>query len=456
MPTASLRACAARGVLFGLCFLLVPVSEARGQGAELVAGFANGTAVSAAADALGREARSVVETLRSAYDTEAFNTRSHLLTIIGTLEVVAGRLLDKTMGELTEQQRLVFTNVRQAIDQAESTGVVLGTQATAVADAAGDAFSRVPLADRDPIVRQILPRAVLAGQSVTIVASGTMLRRKEPTFTVGSTTCTRVAKTDRDIRFECPGSLFPPRADRRAIRGVLRVYTERSMGQAITDFFSSNDRRSDERVYEAAITVIAPELGTALVQAIMPNDTVEVRARERRFEWRNNQCQDPRDVSETVSPDSGWTMDTDGVEVSRGPVSSRSTPATISGVTHSGFQIRARLQNSGQCIRNPIGSGYLARDASSVVIATATWTERRTVLRNGTRDVRRAPLKWGQDYTIPLPPGNRGFIVTLDRVDGQRTVHVTAGDYPWMRVESAPLNAAVVLKPFAIAKVFGQ
>jgi hypothetical protein len=432
--------------LFVAMILVHPLSPTRATGqAEAI--YSTTAAVDQIITDLQRSLSELISEAEGAYSRQAFDSRVHAQILLTNLSVLAGDLINKTFGELSNAEKQLVVDIDRTLDKWNEGNHNLARDFARIASTLEQAVSRLPLADRTPLVTSYTPGHFIVGTAaIRISVFGGRLGFGEPSLVFGSTKCRRVAKTEASLTFECPGN--PPNtASGTSTPGRLVVHGRRSVWSYLTF-----DKR--ERVYDIDLIAIPVVLGTYGVRAVVRNSQREERTRGDTTGYRNGHCEGSKDKVWTYNAGTGWRIDEPSVVVVRRAVSKQSTPATARSISETGFQVYARVRNNGHCTR--VFGKIVAKDARGTSNFAASWTEYRTVTSNGTVNVGVGDLSWKKAHEVVLPDSAIGFVLTVKRQDGSMSIHTTAGPADWYSIDYSPSTRSLVIRPREVASVLGN
>lgn len=141
-----------------------------------------------------------------------------------------------------------------------------------------------------------------------------------------------------------------------------------------------------------------------------------VNARNESFDFRNQHCQEPREISQPIQATQGWKIDPGSIEDNHG----KSSMASYTGITdlsETSFKIRARVANNGTCI--PL-LGIV--DGRGSVWGKVSWKEYKDVEVDETKEFATGKLLKGQVVNVDLPPATKNLKVLVTSEDGTRQV----------------------------------
>ncbi len=126
------------------------------------------------------------------------------------------------------------------------------------------------------------------------------------------------------------------------------------------------------------IAAMTPEPARIKVYGSVPASSVERRTVNRTFERASLPCTPSEDLVWGVEAAEGWTIDTSTIKTSVIQKAAKALFSGIEAVSQKAFQLKAKLENAGQCVRGPTGR-VIDEDVPASLNVGVTYTELREV-----------------------------------------------------------------------------
>lgn len=428
-----------------LCLGLAFASSPARSQAELAAGVAVENIV---AD-VKRGLEELINQAETAYSRQAFDTRMHALVLLQNLDSVASGLVGLTFDRLDASQKKMFEQANAILDKWNAGNQDLAKDFNDLATTLEEATSRLPLADKTPLLKSYSPSYVLqgpSGQSFNVKVSGVRIGTGEPTLKFVTTNCALFSKTDRDIVFKCPAAILGTARAVREQSGVLEVVAPKGFLDWITF--------SEKRVtYRIGVVGIPAQLGKYRVRATVKTAKVETQDRSQYFEHTNPHCSGNTNLNWPVNASEGWKILEASVRTSPTSVSSGCSGPTAESISSTGFRVTGKAVNSGNCLK--VMGKVVSKDGRGWVKGHAYWSEQRTVVADGDVDVTTGTILWGNDAAIQLPSDAKAFVITIERIDGTISAVTGVGSYDRYAVLYNEVSRTVVVRPLSLDKALG-
>lgn len=157
------------------------------------------------------------------------------------------------------------------------------------------------------------------------------------------------------------------------------------------------------------------------------------------FEFRNEHCEGPREISQPIQAMAGWKIDPASIKPAHGK-SSMSSFTGITELTDTGFAIRARVANNGVCLQP------FAVDGRGSVWGRVSWTEYKDIEKGEPAEIARGLLTRNQSVPVDLPPGTKNIeVIFTDEKNnkdtatpGKQTSHISVSSINKGKIIIAP------------------
>lgn len=441
-----------QAICWTAAILLIPWHSTGVAAANPATAIAGSTAVNSVIDNAKSNVEDLIDELDGTVSRNSFAVRQHLLLILQNLDIVAKELAGQTFGQLDNSQKLFFNNLNNSLARWEETSKVTLGEVQNTLDQVEVTISRLPGTDKRPRVLRFGPTYVLPSRSndkVRVAVRGSLLGAHEPSFKLGGRPCERTTKTESQLEFLCPANAFRFGPRVASSKGVLKVYENQTLLDKLAGLFSDNQ---ESYTYDLGIFTVPRQMGSYQATVVRKVTTRETAQRSQRFRHRNDHCQGRRSHNWNVNARAGWRIDPASIRARATDTSRRSSFHGVYERSESGFQLRARTVNHGNCIRYPHGGCCISHDGRGSVNVSASWTEYRDVETEVQEPLGRGALEWERDLSLPLPERTLSVVVEFRPIDGRHAVLTTGVTQPqardrWLEVATDPTARLTVLRP---------
>jgi hypothetical protein len=416
------------------------VVAAAGEPARSQSAIAAGAAVNGVIQQLRDGLKEVINETQNAYSRSAFDTRANAIIVLQNLDVVASGVTGRVFAELNAAEKKFMSDTALIIDQWHRGNRDLAERLESVATTGEEAISRLPFAERTPLVKKYSPSFVAVNASATFLVAihGSRLGSGDPVLRFGSTACARNTHTDRELRFACPGHVLGSPANVVPVAARLSLDRPKSFWQSLRFW-----QAAEQAQYDIGVVAVPALLGEFTGRAVLSTTTREQQQRRGpRVGHRNDHCQGDRTHDWVMNASAGWRIDEGSVSLHTISCSSASTCPQLQNVSASGFVIHGVTINNGQC--GPFG---VPRDGRGSMESYATWTEYRDVEQDVDQPLAPGAIAWGSDTAIRLPANSKGFVLEVKRVDKTSSTITGAGPFDRFDVAYDQVTRTVVITP---------
>jgi hypothetical protein len=434
-----------------LMFACTTTAFAQGAGTAITAV----TAIDSLVSQIKTGLEEIINQTETAYSRQAFDTRTHAIVVLQQVDTVASDIVGKAFRDANDTQKRFFVQATALLDKWNKGNHDILKELDNVSNTMEEAVSRLPSADKTPLIKAYYPSFLvptLSGPTFSLSISGTRIGTGDPSLQFGKVRCERFSKTDRQIQFRCPASVFGTPARLRGESGILEIEAPQGFWDVV--LFQHHMMK-----YDIGVVAVPSELGRYNVVAVVPQSKIETQDRKYELDYTNPHCSGAHDIAVPQNASEGWKIVETSVQVTPTSVSSGCSGPSVDGVSSTGFLVTGKAVNSGNCVTVHVpfdGSQTISYDGRGWVKGIITWKEQRTTVKDGTVDVARGSLSWGSDVAIQLPPDAKGFVVTVLRIDGTQQVAVGAGNFDRYSVRYAGADThTVVISPKSVNEAFG-
>jgi hypothetical protein len=428
-------------------FLVVPIAA---RAADPLTVFAAGQSVNSIIDQLSGELEERIKQLEGSANKLMMEGRTHAIVMLQNLRLVGDHLLDKTFGQLNDQQKMFFGNIKILLAEWNTN---LNATLNRLGDLTADvesAIATIPFADKVPRVLRYEPVYVLSDEKEKIITvRGSWLGNGDPELKGSEGECIRLSKTEKELRFKCPSETFRnPQQSVNWKTFQLSVFPQQSWWEWAKSQFTGVPNRLE---YDIAISNIPIKLGDARGMAVIRTTVDESRPRSQPFSHTNAHCSGATPINWIINADAndGWQIDTPSISVDVKSKAGSGTSFSVVNVTSASFAINGQVTNSGACgPRIPFSRARAGLDGRGWLTLTVNYSERRYVKKDGEQTLEPIAVSWGTDpQEFRLPPESIGFTLTLTQIDGRRRAISGSGDYGWVTVEYDIPTRRVFIRP---------
>jgi hypothetical protein len=434
-----------------LIIVLVSVVSAPQPATAQAGALAVGTAMNGVVDNLRESIKDILDKLDDSVSSGTFLVRMQLQNLLTELDYHTSAVVDKTFGQLDQRQQAFFRNAQQTIEDLDALGDNLAENADDVVKQIAFTIASVPFTAQEPRLRSHGPRAITistAGQDVKVSFDGMWLAHADPTLKFGSTYCTLADLDEPKATFQCPSAIFAGAVP----KGITYLNGQFAAAEE-QGFWASLFSDPDTKTYPVSIAVVQDVFGLTAIQAKVASNVPEIVDRSQRWDTGREHCVGR--VSRTVNVSVAgpeWTIVPESIKLEVGS-SSRGT-RQLNNVTPVGFQLRAEARNSGSCVRNPLGGGYISYDARGWDSGTIRWREQRSVLGFKNEDVFKEDLRWGDTKVALLPERTESYLVSVTLFNGVQRQYNAPGKDEFFILERDDANGSLKLAPRPIQDAF--
>ncbi len=422
--------------VFGfLCFFLAHTTPAPAQQNTIPSSMLFAEYVNALRDT----AHSILSALDSTVGNNLFRSRQHLELLLNQIEAIAKTTSAKTLSDLSTLERQFFINLKKQLDNLSSQRQITLLDIEQLAANVSSGVRNLPFANSFPIVFRYDPLFVVdKGRAnrndITITIRGAVLSALEPSLTIDNEKCTRIEKIDTSLSFSCNKDLFLANETIVSYSGKLLVYQSRSFWDRILF------RDPLEYSYDISVEVVPRFLGKAKTTVTYATTWTDRQKREQDFHYLNGHCHGSKQQVFPFNARQGWKIDPTSI-AAKCRSSSKSACNGLRNVQDKSFGYACRIQNRGKC-------GPLWRDARGSCGGTIKWDEVKENRELQNETLKEVQLNWGKDTSIDLPPNTNRVRITIDRVDGTRSVLTESNaEDLWVEAEIDNVGGLVVLRP---------
>ncbi len=422
--------------MFGfLCYAIALVTPVSAQNNSVPTSMLFAEYVNALRDSV----HSILSAVDSTVGNNLFRSRQHLELLLNQIEAIAKTISAKTMSDLSVIERNFFTDLEKQLNKLNSQLHVTLLDIEQLSANVSSGIRNLPFASSFPIIFQYDPLFVVDmgpdnRDNVTISIRGALLSSFEPTLTIDNEKCERIEKIDTSLSFICNKELFLANDTIVSYSGKLLVYQSRSFWRRLLL------RDPLEYSYDISVEVIPQLLGKAKTTVMYEIMSAERNERTEDFHYLNGHCHGSIEKLFPFNASQGWKIDPTSI-VANCRSSRNSTCSGFRNVQDRSFGYACRIQNRGRC-------GPLWRDARGSCGGTIRWEEVKENRQLQAQKLDEIELSWGEDTSIELPENTQRVRITLDRVDGVRSVLTESqAEDLWVQVEIDKAGNLVVLRP---------
>lgn len=207
-------------------------------------------------------------------------------------------------------------------------------------------------------------------------------------------------------------------------------------------------------VFPSAPSAPASKPARLKIYGSVPSSSVERRTVNRTFESASLPCTPSEDLVWGVEAAEGWIIDTSTIKTSVIQKAAKALFSGLEAVNEKAFQLKAKLENAGDCVRDPSGR-VIDEDVPASLDVGVTYTELREVtvpkqrllyeasykgedldldtLPEGVEDLK-AILSFGGNHEVTLNPNSMGRYYMLDVQDRTMILRLEQGLLDRLRV----------------------
>ncbi|WP_417461033.1 S1 family peptidase [Kordiimonas sp.] len=174
------------------------------------------------------------------------------------------------------------------------------------------------------------------------------------------------------------------------------------------------------------IAAMKPEPARLKVYGHVPSPSVERRTVNRTFERANAPCTPSENLVWGVEAADGWMIDTSTIETRVVRKAAKALFSGLDAVSEKAFQLKAKLENAGDCVRDPSGR-VIDEDVPASLDVGVTYTELREVMVPKQRLLYEAAYDGKAVALDVLPEGVTGVKATVS-LGGNMEIALTPGD----------------------------
>ncbi len=173
-------------------------------------------------------------------------------------------------------------------------------------------------------------------------------------------------------------------------------------------------------VFPSAPSAPASKPARLKIYGSVPSPSVERRTVNRTFESANAPCTPSENLVWGVEAAAGWTIDTSSVKATVIEKAAKALFSGIEAVSQKAFQLKAKLENAGDCVRDPSGR-VIDEDVPASLNVGVTYTELREVTVPKQRLLYEASYK-GEDLELDTLPEGVEDLKAILTFDGNHEV----------------------------------
>jgi hypothetical protein len=410
---------------------------------------AAGAAISDVIKQLRDGLKEVIDETQNAYSRSAFDTRANAIVVLQSLDVIASGLVGQVFSELNATEKKFMSDTALIIEQWHRGNRDLADRLESVATTGEEAISRLPFAERTPLVKKYSPSFVATNANATFLVSiqGSRLGSGDPALKFGATACMRNTHTDRELRFACPSRLLGTPTSVVPVTGHLSLARPKTFWQKVQFW-----KAAESTQYDIGIVTVPALLGEFTGRAVLSTTTRERQQRTGpHVGHMNDHCQGGRTHDWVMNASAGWSIEEGSVTLHTVSCSSASTCPQLQNVGSSGFVIHGVTTNNGAC--GPFG---IPKDGRGFMESYATWSEYRDVVQDVDQPLPPGAITWGSDTSIRLPESSKGFVLEVRRVDSTSSTITGAGPFDRFDVAYDQITRTVVITPGRLVDVLSR
>ena len=420
-----------RVIVFSIIFISILCSTSAHSQSEVLVG----QTVNSIVDNLSDRIKEIINDLEGSISRQAFDIRTHLQLIIGQLDYVLDKNIDKVFEKLDEQQRELLNNIDITLSEFERTSNIALDKLDDVLDKAIIFSGTLPFSKRIPAVRNVSPSFIGSSERKGIITiDGAWLAKGSPYLIFEGERIDPIKKIDNELRFEIPLDKYKDIKNVEFISAKLNVFKNQIIGKKMVD-------------YQIAVSLVPNLMGNYLLFVKTKETKKETKSRSENFSDSNGHCAGGRDKIWTFnSLGAPWKIDVNSISDRSHSVSSKSKYHGKRSVSHNGFQIAARIENNGECIK--VLGKVVARDGRGSVSGSVSWTEYKLepyIKDQGLNS--KGELKWGKDISLNLPQNLSSFRLEITQLDGEKKIINKNANEDWYQVRYNPNGATLTIKP---------
>lgn len=381
-----------------------------------------------------------------------FLARMQVSNLLAEVDFHAKGLLDKTFGELDQEQQAFFRNARQTVLDIQELGDHISENADSIAQRVEFAIGAIPIMNLEPRLRSVSPRVVEAtssDQPIRISFDGSWLANGTPELALDGSSCKLANLAEPKAIYDCPAKLFSTKDDKslRYVNGTFSAAQPQSWWKKVKNFFGS---KPDVKIYPVSIGVIDSQFGVVKASATALVPQIESNKRTAKYDTGSNHCTWGSETTLNVSPAGPeWTIDVGSINL----VLESGERSELRNVTSKGFQVYAVGHNSGSC--GKVAGVVVSNDARGWANGHVDWTETRSVSKPTSSVLLDGQgLSWGDSRVLPLPDALQSFMISVKLFNGKTRDYNAPAKDEFFVLERDDGNRSLKLSPRSLAEAF--
>lgn len=389
-----------------------------------------GGSVTSIVDNLSKRVSKISSEQEPSMSKKMFNVQQNLSILSDQLDYIADKRIKKGFNNLNVAQKEQLTSIEATIISFEETGAVPLSKTREIIDRANIFAGSLPKGKKEPVITTV-SKSYFREQSLTNVftINGSYLAAGKPFIRVNNEDYFPLQKTDSELEFELPFDMWVDSSKLTNIKVELVLYNTTFSGQ-------------QEKKYQLLFFLIPEQFGTYKLYSKVIEDQKILKTRNLTFSYRNDHCQGDKWKTWTFNPQGGpWKIDVTTIDARASNVSAHSQFDGLRNLSPRGFQVVAKVVNSGDC-------NSTRKDTRGSVSGRVTWTEYRInemSVNNGM--IAEGTLFWDEDIVFDLPENLDAFTLEIDQMDGTHEVITGTELAAWFTVIYTQRPNRLVIKP---------
>jgi len=371
---------------------------------------------------------------------QSFDMRQHLLVVSNNLDYILEKNLNKTFDELTIKQQLMLTDIEVLITDLKQPINQTINKLELLTDKANSFAASLPFGKKATLLSNVSPNYILQSnrENVKLIVKGSWLATGKPYIKLKNKKLFPATEIDSKLEFIIPKlDIDTTKVELKTFS--LIVYQKRLLGKKKLD-------------YKIGVTTVPNFMANYELEiTTYRNDTIRS-TYSREKEHRNDHCQGARDVILTVTASTGYKIDKNSIKHS-GDVRKNCTYNGLRSVTEAGYQVTAIVRNSGNC-KEVLGE-VVSYDARGKAIIKTSYTEYKVVENINDKKVQMTGSGfWGQDFIFTLPENTKSFVLTVNKINGEKIIVTDSKNDKWLKIKNDRINKRIIISPEKVNNAF--
>lgn len=381
---------------------------------------------------LKKQVEDLIASTEGVISRQSFDMRQHLMIVSDNLDKILEKNINKSFDRLDQTQQNLITDIEFILSEMQTPINQTSEKMEFLLDKANSVAASFIGGKKVVMVSKIDPLYVTENlnQNVKIIIKGSWLSLGDPYVMYNNTKIYPSYESDSRLEFIIPEI----KTDKEKV--VVSSYP-------LTVYQKKKYFGKRKETYVIGVSSVPSLLGNYnLAIRTTYQDTVTIN-RNKKIEHRNDHCQGERSVILTVNASDGYKIDEKSIKDTHS-VTKNSVYHGIRSLTHNGFQLEGIARNSGDCT-------FFSKDARGSVKMYVNYNEYKIDEKiNNEQVISNSVGKWGQDQIFRLPENTKDFILTVEKLNGEKVLISDTYSDKWFKVKYDRVGKRVIISPAPI------